>query len=301
MKVLKLVLLLACFGAAGTVKAQQEIPLYKDSIPNSIGKLTTEDIPTLTIFKPAPGKANGTAIIIFPGGAYTFLAFEKEGLDVARAFASKGVTAFVVKYRLPSDAKMRDKSIAPLQDAEQAIRIVRSHATEWGLDKNRIGIAGYSAGGHLAATLGTHSFKTMIPNPEKTDLRPDFMILVYPVITMQKGLTHEGSFNSLLGPNPSKEKIDFFSNEEWINNNTPPAYIAHTNDDQVVNVNNSTVFYQNLVKVGIPAELHLYPTGDHGFTQREPTEDWLEPMLSWMKRGGFYPAKTTETNIGKAD
>ncbi|RFS22726.1 alpha/beta hydrolase [Chitinophaga silvatica] len=300
MKALKLGVLIAMLGTAVSVNAQQEIPLYSDSIPNSIGKLAPEDIPTLTIFKPAAGKANGTAIVIFPGGAYGFLAFKEEGLDVAKAFAEKGVMGIVVKYRLPSDAKMRDKSIGPIQDAEQAMKVVRTHATEWGIDKDRIGVAGYSAGGHLVATLGTRNFKNFIPNNEKVNLRPDFMILMYPVISMQKGLAQEDSKLNLLGPNPSKEKVDFFSNEEWINNNTPPAYIAHANDDAIVTVNNSILFYQNLVKVGILTELHLYPTGNHGFVLQEPTEEWITPMLDWMKRGGWYP-KSNDNTVGKAD
>jgi acetyl esterase/lipase len=269
------------------LKAQEIRPLYKDSIPNSIGKIAPADAPTITIYKPE--KPNGAAVIIFPGGAYAFLAFDEEGTKIAEAFKAKGVTAFVVKYRLPSDATMRDKSMGPLQDAQQAIKLVRMNAAEWGVDKNKIGIAGYSAGGHLASTLGTHSGKSYIPNKENTDLRPDFMILVYPVISMNKDLTHVGSKVNLIGDNPTPEKIAFFSNEEWVNNNTPPAYITHTNDDMVVSVNNSVAFYQAMLKGGIPAELHLFPTGNHGFTQRLPVYEWLDPMIWWMKRGGWLP------------
>ncbi|SEW25124.1 Acetyl esterase/lipase [Chitinophaga arvensicola] len=270
-----------------SVKAQEIKPLYKDSIPNSIGKIAPADAPTLTIYKPE--KPNGAAVIIFPGGAYAFLAFAEEGTKIAEAFITKGVTAFVVKYRLPSDATMRDKSMGPLQDAQQAIKTVRMNAATWGIDPHKIGIAGYSAGGHVASTLGTHSARSYIPNKENTDLRPDFMILVYPVISMNKELTHQGSSINLLGNDPSKEKIAFFSNEEWVNNNTPPAYITHTNDDAVVNVNNSVAFYQAMQRGGIPAELHLFPTGNHGFTQRLPVYEWLDPMLWWMKRGGWIP------------
>ncbi|MBO9729420.1 MAG: alpha/beta hydrolase [Chitinophaga sp.] len=269
------------------VKAQETRPLYKDSIPNSIGKLAPENMPNIRIYKPE--KPNGTGIIIFPGGAYAFLAIDEEGYKIAEAFAAKGVTAFVVKYRLPSDATMRDKSMGPLQDAQQAIKLVRMNAAEWGIDPHKIGIAGYSAGGHLASTLGTHSARSYIPNKEKTDLRPDFMILVYAVISMHKELTHVGSMMGLLGDNPSAEKVAFFSNEEWVNNNTPPAYITHANDDGVVSANNAMVFYQAMLKGGIPAELHLYPAGNHGFTQRLPVYEWLDPMIWWMKRGGWLP------------
>ncbi|NLR79557.1 alpha/beta hydrolase [Chitinophaga eiseniae] len=267
--------------------AQKVLPLYKDSIPNSIGTIAPENAPVMTLYKPE--HPNGTAVIIFPGGAYGGLAIDEEGFKVAEAFITKGVTAFVVKYRLPSDVTMRDKSMGPLQDAQQAIKLVRMNATEWGIDKNRIGIAGYSAGGHLAATLGTHSAKSYVPNKEKIDLRPDFMILVYAVISMHDELTHQGSRSNLIGPSPSPEKVAFFSNEEWVNNNTPPAYITHCNDDAVVSVNNSIAFYQAMQKGGIPAELHLYPTGNHGFTQRLPVYEWLDPMLWWMKRGGWLP------------
>lgn len=267
--------------------AQKVLPLYKDSIPNSMGTIAPENAPAMTLYKPE--HPNGTAVIIFPGGAYGGLAIDEEGFKVAEAFITKGVTAFVVKYRLPSDATMRDKSMGPLQDAQQAIKLVRMNAAEWGIDKNRIGIAGYSAGGHLAATLGTHSAKSYVPNKEKIDLRPDFMILVYAVISMHDELTHQGSRSNLIGPDPSPEKVAFFSNEEWVNNNTPPAYITHCNDDAVVSVNNSIAFYQAMQKGGIPAELHLYPTGNHGFTQRLPVYEWLDPMLWWMKRGGWLP------------
>jgi acetyl esterase/lipase len=269
------------------LEAQEIRPLYKDSIPNSIGKTAPADAPTITIYKAE--KPNGAAVIIFPGGAYGFLAFDEEGTKIAEAFRTKGVTAFVVKYRLPSDATMRDKSMGPLEDAQQAIKLVRMNAAEWGVDKNKIGIAGYSAGGHLAATLGTHSARSYVPNKEKTDLRPDFMILVYPVISMNKDLTHSGSRINLIGNEPTAEKVAFFSDEEWVNNNTPPAYITHTNDDAVVSVNNSIAFYQAMLKGGIPAELHLYPTGNHGFTQRLPVDEWLDPMIWWMKRGGWLP------------
>lgn len=269
------------------LKAQEILPLYKDSIPNSIGKTAPADAPTISIYKPE--KPNGTAVIIFPGGAYAFLAFDEEGIKIAEAFKTKGVTAFVVKYRLPSDATMRDKSMGPLQDAQQAIKLVRMNADKWGLDKSKIGIAGYSAGGHLASTLGTHSARSYIPNKENTNLRPDFMILVYPVISMNKDLAHVGSKINLIGESPTAEKIAFFSNEEWVNNNTPPAYITHANDDMVVSVDNSVAFYQAMLKGGIPAELHLFPTGNHGFTQRLPIYEWLDPMIWWMKRGGWLP------------
>lgn len=261
-----------------SVYTQQVIPLYGDSSTLS---------PTITAYLPPKDLATGTAIIIFPGGAYAFLATSTEGTPVAEAFASKGVAAFVVKYRLPKEAQTEDRSLVPLMDAQQAIKLVRKNAQQYNLDTNRIGIIGYSAGGHLAATLGTHYTNAYIPNKENINLRPDFMILVYPVISMNSTLTHWGSRVSLLGNDASEEKVNFYSNEKQVTNNTPPTYITHTEDDAVVSVENSIAFYRALLQNNVPAEMHLYPRGNHGFVQRWPTEDWLNPMLAWLQKSGF--------------
>lgn len=273
--------------SAITVSAQKIIPLYADSIPNSIGVIPDNDKPTITAYIPSPEKATGTSIIIFPGGAYVFLATSTEGVPAAEAFMQKGIAAFLVKYRLPKDATMRDKSFGPLMDAQQAIKYVRDHAGEYKLNSNKIGIIGYSAGGHLASTLGTHFSTSYIPNKENTSLRPDFMILVYPVISMKRGLTHAGSMTNLLGSNPTEEKIKFFSSEENITPQTPPTYITHTGDDNIVDVENSVQMYRWLQMEGVDAELHIYPKGNHGFTLRQPVNEWLDPMLSFLKREGF--------------
>ncbi len=270
------------------ISAQQVIPLYNDSIPNSIGTIQEADKPTITVYKPTRDKTNGTAIIIFPGGAYGFLATDTEGTPIAKAFAERGIIAFVVKYRLPKDETMRDKSMGPLMDAQQTIKYVRTHAGEYGIDSNKIGIIGYSAGGHLASTLGTHYNPAYIPNQENISLRPDFMILVYPVISMKRGLTHSSSMNNLLGQNPSEEKIKFFSSEDNISPKTPATYITHAGDDGLVNVENSVQMYRWLQMEGVDAELHIYPKGNHGFTQRLPVIEWLEPMLLFLKKEGFY-------------
>jgi acetyl esterase/lipase len=267
--------------------AQQVLPLYLDSIPNSTVKLIKDEQPTLAIYHPVKEKANGTAVIIFPGGAYAFLAYAEEGTVIAKDFAEKGITAFVVKYRLPKKETMRDKSFGALMDAQQAIKMVRSKAVEWNLDPKKIGVVGYSAGGHLASTLGTHFSKSYIPNKENISLRPDFMILVYPVISMEDKLTHFGSKISLLGMEPSKEKVELFSNELQVTKDTPPTYLTHCGDDNTVDVKNSIVFYQALQKNKVNAELHLFPKGDHGFTQRLPVNEWMEPMLGFLKREGM--------------
>ncbi|WP_285056668.1 alpha/beta hydrolase [Pedobacter ginsengisoli] len=283
----KLIILIIVIIANDT-RAQEVLPIYADSVPGSLVKLRKEEQPTLEIYLPAKEKSIGTAVIVFPGGAYSFLAYLEEGVLIAKAFAEKGITAFVLKYRLPKRQAMQDKSLGPLMDAQQAIKLIRSKAGEWGIDPKRIGVIGYSAGGHLASTLGTHFNKSYIPNPENISLRPDFMILVYPVISMGDSLTHMGSRISLLGMEPSKEKETLFSNELQVTKDTPPTYLTHAGDDALVDVNNSIVFYQALQKKGVDAELHLFPKGNHGFTQRLAVNEWLDPMLLWLGKEGFY-------------
>jgi len=272
---------ICCYG-------QNILSLYPNTIPNSIGVIKKIDEPTLEIFLPKNQKQRTAAVIIFPGGAYSFLAYKEEGTSIAKAFAQNGIAAFVVKYRLPSRETMKDKSLGPLMDAQQAIKMVRSKSDSWNLDPGKIGVAGFSAGGHLASTLVTHFAKSYIPNQENISLRPDFAILVYPVISMGDHLTHIGSKISLLGMQPTKEKLRMFSNELQVTKETPPTYLTHCGDDQIVDVNNSIVFYQALQKNGVHAELHLFPKGNHGFTQRLPVSEWMDPMLVFLKREGFY-------------
>ena len=174
-----------------------------------------------------------------------------------------------------------------MQDAQQAIKTVREHASEWDLDTARIGIMGFSAGGHLASTAGTHFGKSYIPNDEKTSLRPDFMILVYPVISMTDELTHNGSRENLLGKTPLPEQIQLFSNEMHVSPDTPPTWLTHTGDDKVVTVENSIRFYEELIRNKVPAEMHLYPKGNHGFVLSLPVDEWMQPMFEWMKKSGF--------------
>ena len=173
-------------------------------------------------------------------------------------------------------------------DAQQAIMLVKSRSKEWNIDSNKVGIIGYSAGGHLAAMLGTHYNTSYIPNPQHTGLRPAFMILVYPVISMEAGLTHRGSRVKLLGREPTAEQVQYFSAEGNVTPQMPPTYITHAGDDRVVIVENSLIFYQALKQKKVDAELHIYPRGDHGFTQRLPVDEWLDPMLRFLKRGGWY-------------
>jgi acetyl esterase/lipase len=232
-----------------------------------------------------PAEQNGMSVIICPGGAYAILAWDKEGTKVAEEFNKWGVTAFVLKYRLPDDTTMIDRSLAPLQDAQQAVRMVRSNAIQWGIDKNKIGIMGFSAGGHLASTAATHfTFNADAANIDTTSVRPDFAILVYPVISFDSMITHKGSRNNLVGANASIEKINFFSNELQVAANTPPVFLVHAGDDGAVPVENSIRFYQACIKNKVPAEMHLYPKGGHGFglINKTTTDNWMERLHNWL-------------------
>jgi len=282
------------------VFAQEVINLYDGPIPNSkanqvvershsendgIVRIAGVTEPELIAFFPERDKNIGKAAIIFPGGGYSILAIDHEGYAVAKRLAEKGITAFVVKYRLPSDEAMEDKSIGPLQDAQRAIQLVRGRAAEWGIDKYQIGIIGFSAGGHLASTLGTHFENELIPNPDHISFRPDFMALLYPVITMEKEATHLGSRKNLLGVNPSEKQIAEFSNDKHIHANTPPTFLVHAKDDKTVPITNSERFRDSLVRHHVPVKLITYDHGGHGFGLDNQTTDdrWFDHFIQWLK------------------
>lgn len=288
--------------------AQTTIPLYPDSIPNArptadkessvVGpndtKLRISNVsrPTLTIYEAPKDKANGTAVIVCPGGGYAILAASHEGADVARKFNELGVTAFVLKYRLPSDSTMINKEYGPLQDAQQAILVVRERAKEWGIDPKKVGIMGFSAGGHLVSTVATHfQYNYVTGEPykklsKKIPVRPDFVILGYPVISFSDSLAHKGSRTNLIGANPSPEKITAYSNELQVTKLTPPTFLVHAKDDKTVVVKNSEVFYAALQRHKVPAELYLYEKGGHGFGMINNTSDvkWMDLLADWMKK-----------------
>ena len=293
----KKILSIGLFFYASHCMAQQVLPLY-DKIPNAIadttiieksdtakGRIRISRVtrPTLTAFFPSPDKANGTAVIICPGGGYSYLVMNQEGTDVAAAFVKKGIAAFVLKYRLPNDKIMKDKSIGPLQDAQQAVKILRQRAKEWHIDPSKIGIMGFSAGGHVASTASTHFNDKVLDNLEGISLRPDFSILVYPVISFSDSLGHKGSRRSLLGAD-SLKKADLYSGEKQVSPNTPPAFIIHSGDDKVVPVGNSIRYYEALIANGVKAELHIYPTGGHGFGLNNKTiaDNWMDRCFNWM-------------------
>lgn len=282
--------------------AQQEFSLYSGKIPNSLLPQEKEEIvfnpevdtliykvsdPTLTVYLPSKERASGAAVIICPGGGYHVLLINREGRNIAREFNKQGVAAFVLKYRLPDDKIMTDKSIGPLQDAQRAIQLIRQRAGEWQIDPNKIGIMGFSAGGHLAATAGTHFEKALIDNKKGTSLRPDFMILIYPVISFLDSIGHIGSREFLLGKTPSPDQIRYFSNEYHVTGSTPPAFITLAGDDTVVPITNSFIFYDALKKNSIPAELHVYSSGEHGFLKQPPFEEWFGRCCYWMKSNGW--------------
>jgi acetyl esterase/lipase len=299
-KLLNSVLLILSASAS---PAQQVIPLYTGEVPNSKpcdekdhefidtsgtrkGRLIVDHItkPTLTIYEPAKEKKNGTAVIICPGGGYGVLAAGHEGSDVAKVFNDVGVTAFVLRYRLPKDACMNDKAFVPLMDAQQAIWIVRNNASQYGVNIDKIGIMGFSAGGHLASTAGTHS-TPLRKDLVNDNLRPDFMILIYPVISFNDSIGHVGSRDNLLGKNPDKHLVQLFSNELQVTSQTPPTFLVHASDDNGVLPENSIRFYQALLRNKIPAELHLYEHGGHGFGLHNPStkEDWFKACVEWMR------------------
>ena len=282
--------------------AQQTIPLYSGKIPNSKISINEEQItanalvdtvtrnvsiPTLTIFLPLKNLSKGSAVIICPGGGYGGLLTKREGTDVARAFAKLGVTAFVLKYRLPDDRIMEDKSIGPLQDALQALKMVRQNAVKWNIDASKIGIMGFSAGGHLASSAGTHFDARIIENSENIDLRPNFMVLVNPVISFSNEIGHIGSRNNLLGKTPSVDKVNFFSNELHVNQTTPQTFLVHTADDTVVSPENSFRSYHALRKNKVNSELHIYSEGEHGFLKKPVFEEWFGRTVNWMKDRSF--------------
>lgn len=277
------------------IMAQETFPLYDGAIPGAIPGADEETVdanghvskitkPTISVFKSANAKPNGAAVIIFPGGGYWINAIQHEGFDVAKRFNEAGITAFVVKYRIPNDKTMSNRETGPLQDAQQAIHVIRSRAKEWNINPNRIGIMGFSAGGHLASTAGTH-FNTVInPVLKNPNVRPDFMILVYPVISFVEGVGHMGSREQLIGKSPTKEKVNLYSNELQVTKQTPPTFLIHASDDDAVLSENSIRFYQSLLKNKVPAELHIYERGGHGFGMNNPTtrDEWMERCLNWI-------------------
>lgn len=266
--------------------AQQpiEISLWPNGMPNSNGLTGTEEDleggrvanvvnPSIAVYRPE--KSNGMAIIMCPGGGYARLAMGHEGHDMAAWFTTQGITYVVLKYRIPNGHYE-----VPLSDAEQAIRIVRQHAAEWNINPHRIGIMGASAGGHLAASLAT------LYSSQET--RPDFQVLFYPVISMKEGVTHAGSRVNLIGEKPSAELEKKYSLEQQVNAQTPQAFIMLSSDDGAVPPANSLGYYEALLKKHVPATLHAYPIGGHGWGFRDNftyKRQWTGELEKWLREG----------------
>lgn len=282
------------------VSAQQTIPLYPGIIPGAkevpdLEKTTTNadgitivsniSRPTLTIYLPEKNKNAGAAVIIFPGGGYWVNAISHEGHDVAKFLAYNGIAAFVVKYRIPDTASMIDPSLGPLQDAQQAIAYVRAQHKKYRISGNRIGVLGFSAGGHVASTASTHFNDKRI---KAKNLRPDFSVLIYPVISSADSISHKGSMEKLLGPQPSLQQLTYFSNELQVTKNTPPAFLVHAKDDPI-DYRNSIVYADALKKHGVKAEVMLFEKGGHGYGMVNKLSDvqWPAALLEWMKKMGF--------------
>ena len=271
------------FGAAAVPNAKPG-PDEETSTDGSWIKKVSR--PVIQVYLPARARATGASVVIFPGGSYSGLSFEYEGRQQANYFVDHGIAAFVVKYRIPDDRIMVDKSMGPLQDAQQAMRFARQHAAEWNLDPKRIGVIGFSAGGHLASTLATHFEQSYVDNPEHVPLRPDFLVLVYPVISMDPKITHADSRKALLGPDPAESQIRFFSNELHVTRGTPPTLILHAADDRLVDVDNSIVFFEALRRAGVPVEARLFQKGQHGFFLI-PRDRWQATIMDWLVTNGW--------------
>ena len=281
-----LALCLVAFCREAVATELSPVVLWPDGAPGALGK-EPADVPTLTPYLPPPGTATGGAVVVCPGGGYGALA-DHEGRPVAEWLNSLGIAGFVLKYRIAP----RYHHPAPLQDAARAVRTVRARAAEWGVKPDRIGILGFSAGGHLASTAGTHfaagSAEAQDP-VERVSSRPDCMILVYPVITM-RAATHAGSRNNLIGPNPDEAMVALMSNEEQVTRDTPPAFLIHTVEDKAVPYENSLLFVAALRKAGVPHEFHLYEKGQHGFgmASGDPVlSSWPKRCADWLRLRGF--------------
>lgn len=280
------------------------MPLYAGDIPNAIEAADEETLrdpaepwpfyqnvsrPTIAVYKPARQDPKRTAVVVFPGGGYRGVSILKEGYDVARALNEMGVTAFVVKYRTPGDRHMKDKKTGPLQDAQQAIATVRRDAAKWQIDPSRVGVMGFSAGGHLAATTGTQFKSPVLPQWRSADVRPDFLILIYPVITFADPSVHSGSREMLLGDSPSQADLQRFSAQLAVSDETPPTFLVHAADDETVPVANSIRFFEALQARKIPAQLMIYPRGGHGYglSNASTGDRWMERCRQWLQSQGW--------------
>ena len=273
-------------------KPPEQIFLWPNGAPGAVGS-EDQDKPSVTPYIVPAGQGTGTAVVVCPGGGYAHLAMDHEGDQIARWLNSIGVSAFVLKYRLAP----RYHHPAMITDAQRAIRWVRQNAVQYRILPERVGIWGFSAGGHLASSAGTHfdSGNSQASDPiDRLSSRPDFLILSYPVISFTTPYTHKGSMNNLLGPNPDPKLVQFFSNELQVTAQTPPTFLFHTSGDTTVPPENSVLFYMALRKAGVPAEMHIYERGPHGVglgPLDEPLSTWPARLSDWLRVRGLLNSK----------
>ncbi len=301
---MKSLLLLLLFTAAPIVIFSQPVvlPLWEDAPPlqvdmdleeerirEGILRIGNVQTPTVEVYLPDENNATGKAVVIFPGGGYSILAYEWEGTEFAEWLQEHGIAGIVVKYRLPLSESLTDAKEVPLLDAQRAIRLTRYHAEDWGLDPGQIGIMGFSAGGHLASTLSTQYDYQIERDTDAVDTlsaRPDFSVLGYPVISFRDVSAHSGSRKNLLGEEAPQELVDRFSSELNVTADTPPTFLVHSQDDETVPVENSILYFDALHRHSVPVSLHVYPTGGHGFafgTGRGTVEGWSTVLLEWLE------------------
>jgi len=282
-----LILLIIPFFALAQNSPTTVVNLWQDAAPGAKGD-TDQDTPTLTVYLPEKSNSTGTGVVIFPGGGYGHLAMDHEGHQVAQWLNSHGIAGFITRYRYSPY-----RHPIPLTDAKRAIRTVRANADKWNINPEKLGVLGFSAGGHLASTTLTHFD---MGNPESQDLveqessRPDFGVLVYPVISFTTKYTHEGSKRNLLGENPDQELVKFLSNELQITASTPPTFLMHTSGDTGVPAENSILFYMGLRQFEIPAEMHIYEKGRHGFGLAPDDallSSWPDRCIDWFRSHGW--------------
>lgn len=300
-------ILLSLFTPMAFSAHERVIPLWPEGVPGaksipaevveSDGRISHVSEPTLTVIAPAIDRANGTAVIVCPGGGYRFLSFAREGTQYANWLSHHGITAFILKSRLDDYGHP-----APLQDVLRAIRLVRSRADEFGINPNRIGVIGSSAGGHLAASAGTLFDDPAGRTGAKLDAvsgRPDFLMLLYPVITLEEPGVHQGSRDALLGPNATAEQRAAFSLENRVTSQTPPTLLIHTQADTAVPVRNSLVFFEALTRAGVPAEMYLFERGAHGMGMNlgnGTASDWPQRAAEWLRNRGLLTRSDNKSN-----
>lgn len=263
----------------------EEAKRYDPVVDSLVSRVT---IPTLSMFKPGGTKQSHPAVIIVPGGGYHTLLIEREGRKMAKALNEKGITAFVLKYRLPSADDLDNRQVAPLMDLQQAIYLVKKNAAKWGVNPEAIGVMGFSAGGHLALMAGTHYDTSFVPSLPHRHFKPDFLILVNPVVSFLDSTAHRGSRDNLLGTNQNAPTRNFYSGEKNVRKGMPAVFLAHALNDQVVKVENTLNLFNALRGQGVISEMHIYAKGDHGFLNDTPPRDeWLNSCFYWMKSMGW--------------